>query len=29
MAKRLPLVCQQLENISRAALEEYQDVVRQ
>src|SRR5688500_161175 len=29
MAKRLQLVCQQLENISRAALEEYQDVIRQ
>lgn len=29
MAKRTPLVCQQLENISRAALEKYQDIIRQ
>ncbi len=29
MAKRTPLVCQQLENISRDALEKYQDIVQQ
>jgi len=29
MAKRTPLVCQQLENISREALGKYQDIVRQ
>ena len=29
MAKRSPLVCQHLENISRTALKEYQDIVRQ
>jgi hypothetical protein len=28
MAKRTPLVCQHLENISREALEKYQDIVR-
>jgi hypothetical protein len=28
MAKRTPLVCQQLENISRRALERYQDIIR-
>jgi len=28
MAKRSPLVCQHLENISRDALEKYQDVIR-
>ena len=28
MAKRTPLVCQQLENISRQALERYQDIIR-
>jgi len=28
MARRKPLVCQFLENISRAVLEEYQDIVR-
>jgi hypothetical protein len=28
MAKRTPLVCQQLENISRQALEKYQDIIR-
>ncbi len=27
MAKRTPLVCQQLENISRQALERYQDII--
>jgi len=29
MAKRTPLVCQQLENISREALGKYQDMIRQ
>lgn len=29
MPKRTPLVCQHLENISRAALEQYEDIVRQ
>jgi hypothetical protein len=29
MAKRAPLVCQHLENISREALEKYQDIIRQ
>lgn len=29
MAKRTPLVCQHLENVSRRALEQYQDIVRQ
>ena len=29
MARRTPLVCQQLENISREALEQYQDIIRQ
>ena len=29
MAKRTPLVCQQLENISREALGKYQDIIRQ
>ena len=29
MSKRAPLVCQHLENISREALEKYQDIVRQ
>jgi hypothetical protein len=29
MVKRTPLVCQQLENISREALGEYQDIIRQ
>ena len=29
MAKRTPLVCQHLENISREALEKYQDIIRQ
>jgi len=29
MSKRSPLVCEHLENISRRALEEYQDIVRQ
>jgi hypothetical protein len=29
MNKRAPLVCQQLENISREALGRYQDIVRQ
>lgn len=29
MAKRSPLVCQHLENISRGALEQYQDIIRQ
>ena len=29
MSKRTPLVCQHLENISRAALEQYEDIVRQ
>jgi len=29
MAKRTPLVCQQLENISREVLGKYQDIVRQ
>lgn len=29
MAKRSPLVCQHLENISRRALEQYQDIIRQ
>lgn len=29
MAKRTPVVCQHLENISRSALEKYQDIVRQ
>jgi predicted GIY-YIG superfamily endonuclease len=29
MAKRSPLVCQHLENISRGALERHQDIVRQ
>ena len=29
MAKRTPLVCQQLENISREALGRYQDIIRQ
>lgn len=28
MAKRTPLVCQQLENISRQSLERHQDIVR-
>jgi hypothetical protein len=28
MAKRISLVCQQLENISRQALERYQDIIR-
>ena len=28
MAKRIPLVCQHLENISREAFEKYQDIVR-
>jgi hypothetical protein len=28
MAKRIPLVCQHLENISREGLEKYQDVIR-
>jgi hypothetical protein len=28
MSKRTPLVCQQLENISRQALERYQDIIR-
>jgi hypothetical protein len=28
MAKRSPLVCQHLENISRKALEQYQDIIR-
>src|SRR4030043_2310873 len=28
MSKRAPLVCQHLENISREALEKYQDIVR-
>jgi len=28
MAKKTPLVCQQLENISRQALEKYQDIIR-
>lgn len=29
MAKRAPLVCQHLENISREALEKYQNIIRQ
>jgi len=29
MGKRTPLLCQQLENISREALEKYQDIIRQ
>ena len=29
MPKRAPLVCEHMENISRDALEEYQDIVRQ
>jgi adenine-specific DNA-methyltransferase len=29
MAKRTPLVCQHLENISRGALGKYQDIIRQ
>ena len=29
MTKRTPLVCQQLENISREALGTYQDIIRQ
>ncbi len=29
MAKRTPLVCQQLENISREALGKYQNIIRQ
>src|SRR4030042_97539 len=29
MAKRTPLVCQHLENISRDALEKYQGIIRQ
>ena len=29
MGKRAPLVCQHLENISREALEKYQDIIRQ
>ena len=29
MAKRTPLVCQQLENISREALGKYQEIIRQ
>jgi len=29
MPKRTPLVCQQLENISREALGKYQDIIRQ
>ena len=29
MTKRTPLVCQQLENISREALGKYQDIIRQ
>jgi hypothetical protein len=29
MSKRTPLVCQHLENISRDALDQYQDIVRQ
>lgn len=29
MAKRSPLVCQHLENISREALEQHQDIIRQ
>ena len=29
MAKRTPLVCQELENISREALGKYQDIIRQ
>lgn len=29
MVKRTPLVCQQLENISREALGKYQDIIRQ
>lgn len=28
MRKRAPLVCQHLENISREALEKFQDIVR-
>jgi hypothetical protein len=28
MRKRIPLVCQHLENISRKGLEKYQDVIR-
>ncbi|MDY0356173.1 MAG: GIY-YIG nuclease family protein [Sedimentisphaerales bacterium] len=28
MARRTPLVCQHLENISRHALEQYQDIIR-
>lgn len=28
MARRTPLVCQHLENISRSALEKYQDINR-
>jgi len=28
MAKRTPLVCQHLENISRDALDKYQDIIR-
>lgn len=29
MSKRTPLVCQHLENLSRTALEEHQDIIRQ
>lgn len=29
MAKRSPMVCQHLENISREGLEKYQDVIRE
>ena len=29
MPKRTPLVCQHLENVSRDALEQYQDIIRQ
>jgi hypothetical protein len=29
MVKRVPLVCQNLENISRDALEKYQSIIRQ
>ena len=29
MSKRVPLVSQHLENISRVALEKYQDIIRQ
>jgi hypothetical protein len=29
MSKRAALVCQHLENISREALEKYQDIIRQ